>query len=377
MTKKVLFTASTFSHILNFHLPYLRWFKEKGWLVHAACGGAPAEVPYADKVIALPLQKKMTAPDNFRAAAQLRRLISAEKYDLISTHTSLAAFFTRLAAKRLPERPPLINIVHGYLFDADTPAARRRLLLAAERFTAPETDLLLTMNAWDNRLAEQEKLGRRVAQIPGMGVDFAALGQFGREDGLALRRRWQIPADAFVLLYPAEFSARKNQALLLRALTLLPESCVLALPGQGALLEECRALAAKLGLSGRVVFPGQITKMGEWYAMADAAVSASRSEGLPFNIMEAMYCGLPVVASAVKGHIDLIRNGETGCLYPYGDAAACAEAVRRLLSSNELRRKLGSRAREAARQYSLENVLPQVVRWYGELAPELAAAATE
>ena len=62
MGQKVLFTASTYSHILHFHRPYLRLFREKGWEVHAACGGAPAAIPEADEVIHLPLEKKMTAP---------------------------------------------------------------------------------------------------------------------------------------------------------------------------------------------------------------------------------------------------------------------------------------------------------------------------
>ena len=124
MQKKVLFTASTFSHILNFHLPYLAQFKRLGWQVHVACGGAPAaglpEITGADAVFSLPLQKKMLAAGNFRAARLLRQKIAAEKYALISTHTSLAAFFTRLAMPA--SRPLLLNMVHGYLFDDQTPA---------------------------------------------------------------------------------------------------------------------------------------------------------------------------------------------------------------------------------------------------------------
>ena len=104
--------------------------------------------------------------------------------------------------------------------------------------------------------------------------------------------------------------------------------------------------------------------MGPWYTMADAAVSASRSEGLPFNIMEAMHVGLPVVASAVKGHTDLITDGESGLLYPYDDEAAFAAAVRRLLASPEEAAALGAAAREAAEAYRLDRVLPQVMALY-------------
>ena len=107
--------------------------------------------------------------------------------------------------------------------------------------------------------------------------------------------------------------------------------------------------------------------------MADAAVSASRSEGLPFNIMEAMYAGLPLAASAVKGHVDLIRDGETGLLFPYGDAAACAAAIRRLREDSQLRQDLAGRAREKVLEYRLNRVFPLVVEQYGALLPERAA----
>ena len=371
MNHKVLFTASTFSHILNFHIPCLKWFQAQGWSVHVACGGETAPIPYADRVVALPFQKRIEAVGNFRAAARLRRLIAEEGYGLISTHTSLAAFFTRLAVKGLRERPLVANTVHGYLFDGDTPAVKRHVLLEAERLTAAQTDLLMTMNRWDFGLARREKLGRRVVHIPGMGVDFARLDRCGPGDALALRRKWGIPDDAFVLIYPAEFSARKSQMVVIQAMAMLPEDCVLVLPGCGSLLEECRAAAKGLGQVGRVIFPGQLSAMGAWYSMADAAVSASRSEGLPFNVMEAMYCGLPVAASRVKGHTDLIREGETGLLYPYGDAAACAGAVRRLMESPSLRRDLGRSAKENVMQYGLEQVLPEIVRQYSGLVPEL------
>ena len=370
MGPKVLFTASTCSHILNFHLPYLRAFQERGWTVHAACGGPPADIPFAETVWELPLEKSMGSPRNFQAAGILREKINAEEYALISTHTSLAAFFTRLALSGLKRRPMVMNMVHGYLFDDATPFLKRQVLLAAERWTAPQTDLLLTMNQWDYEAAQKYRLGRSVVHIPGVGVDFS---RFTKPDGRtvrALRREWEIPEDAFVLLYPAEFSRRKSQFVLIKAMAALPDRVVLVLAGDGALRQDCRELAGRLGLAGRVVFPGHIRDLSLWYAMADAAVSASRIEGLPFNIMEAMHAGLPVAASAVKGHTDLIADGETGLLYPYGDSAACAAAILRLLESESLRRDLAGRGQEEAAQYALDRVFPAVWAQYCSLLPE-------
>lgn len=355
--KKILFTASTFSHISAFHLPYIRWFKEQGYSVDVACGGTPAEIPFADEVIQLPFEKSMFSPKNFRAAKMLRGMIVRGNYELISTHTSLAAFFTRLALNGMKERPRVANMVHGYLFDDNTQRPKRDILLAAEKLTAPQTDLLLTMNQYDLEIAQRYRLGKQIVQIPGVGVDF---GKFN-----------DVPPqvhdpDTFVLIYAAEFSKRKNQQFLIRAMRKLPESVRLILPGDGALLGGCKALAKKLCVELRITFPGRVTDMPYWYAQSDAAVSSSRIEGLPFNIMEAMYAGLPVVASKVKGHTDLIQDGENGLLYPFDDEEAFIRQVRALLNQPELCRRMGETASSTVTQYSLDNVFPQVIEKYSE-----------
>ncbi len=381
MSKAILFTASTYSHLYNFHRPYLAAFRDLGWNVHIACGGSAMEIPEADQTLSLPFEKKMTAPANLRAQRLLRRAMAETEYSLVVAHTSLAAFFTRRAAAGLGgRRPPLVTVAHGYLFDEKTAPLKREILLGAERFTAPQTDLLLTMNQWDYALAQKKKLGRRVENLPGMGVDFSRLD--GREaDGAALRRELGLGPDALLAIYAAEFSARKSQSVLLQAMAQLPERVKLALPGQGALLEECKALAKHLGVERRVLFPGLEPDMPRWYAAADLAVSASRSEGLPFNVMEAMYAGLPVTASAVKGHTDLLVRGG-GLLYPYGDAAACAAQLLRLVEDVDLRQELGAQAHEAALPYGLGQVLPQMMEAYlsvlpggAELTPVFAGTA--
>ena len=368
MKKKVLMSASVYGHIRSFHLPYLQEFQRLGWETHVACAGIPAEIPYVDRALDLPFEKKLTAPSNFKAMRMLRRYIAQEQFNLIITHTTLAAFFTRLAVKGMKDRPRLVNVMHGYLFDDETPFLKRELMLNAERLTAPETDLLLTMNEWDFQAAKKYRLGKQIEKIPGMGVDFSRLDTATEEDSIRLKKALDIPAEAFVLIYPAEFSRRKSQHVLIEAMRYLPEQVWLVLCGEGDQLMKCKELAEKLSVQDRILFPGQITDIAPWYRMADALVASSRSEGLPFNVMEAMYMGLPVVASAVKGHTDLIQDGETGLLYPYGDSEKCADYVCSLVNDRALCATVGHKASDDANAYSISTVLQQNMRKYSSVS---------
>ena len=362
MGKKVLFAASTGAHIRRFHLPYLAALGEMGVRVHVACAQPGAE-PLGDRTIPVPFEKKMFAIGNFRALALLRRELDRENYDAVIVHTSLAAFFTRLAVMTLPRRPRVVNVVHGYLFDDDSGFLQRKLLLAAEKLAAPVTDLVVTMNRWDENCAKKHRLGKAVAFVDGMGVDFSALDGMKTGKPQELPREMGLKSSDFVLICPAEFSRRKSQAVLLRAMTQLPERVKLVLPGEGVQLERCRKLAAELGIAHRVIFPGYVPDPGRWYEMADCSVSASRSEGLPFHMMEALFCSLPVVASRVKGHEDLIREGENGLLYPYGDHRACARAIEDVMADPG-RFSSGPNGMD---RYSLERIRPQLMVHYEKL----------
>ena len=356
--KKLLMTASTFAHIMNFHLPYLADFKRLGWVVHVACGGEQREVPYADRCISVPIVKSFTSVSNLKASAMLRELMKTERYDLVITHTSLAAFFTRLAEKGLKNRPRTINVVHGYLFDDRTSRKKAAVLKTAEYLAAPQTDLVLTMNRYDKEWAEAHSVSKAVGAIPGMGVDESKLAAACKKADFGFRE------SDFVLVYPAEFSERKSQEMLIRAMADLPKDVKLFLPGNGALLEKCKELAAETGVSDRVVFPGYVKDAGSILSFADVAVSSSRLEGLPFNIAEAMLSSLPVIASRVKGNEDLVEDGVTGFLFEYNDAGGFADKVKLLFTDREACRRMGAAGREKAQAYTLASAEKQVMDAY-------------
>lgn len=369
MSNKILYVASTVGHLKSFHLPYLKRFAQDGWTVHTAGKGADISLPGAEKGFDIPFEKSMFSLKNLKAVWELRQLLRRENYDVISVHTSLAAFFTRLAVMISGKRPVVVNTVHGYLFDEDTPLLKRTILLWAEKITAGCTDLLLTMNRQDTQIAEKHQLCRgKIIQTDGMGVDFSRFSPANQEQRMAARQRFGIPQKAFVLVYAAEFSRRKNQAGLLRAFAKLPDNAWLLLAGRDGTLETCKALAEELDVTNRVVFAGFVPGIQVCYHAADVCVSTSRSEGLPFNLMEAMHCALPVVATRVKGHEDLVREGKTGFLVPYGDEEMLCVALRRLLEKPALGMELGYEGKRIVERYGLEHVIEVNVKFVYETA---------
>ena len=115
---KILYTASSSAHLVSFHLPYLAALRSLGWDVTAAANGSGEGLGEGVRFLAVPFTKSFVSPRNFRAAALLARDIRKNRYDVIVTHTSLAAFFTRLGVMLAGKKHTrVVNTVHGYLFD--------------------------------------------------------------------------------------------------------------------------------------------------------------------------------------------------------------------------------------------------------------------
>ncbi len=170
-------------------------------------------------------------------------------------------------------------------------------------------------------------------------------------------------------LYP-----QKRYDVILRAMVrvaaVFPEAR-LTIAGEGPARPGLEHLIARLGLQGRVLMPGRVEDVPALLAESDVLLLASDYEGLPNCVMEAMYVGVPVVATDAPGTVDLVRDGETGVLVPRGDSRAFAEAVLSLLGDPERRRSLAERARaHVVESLSVE----RMVRAYEELYCRLAGA---
>ena len=171
----------------------------------------------------------------------------------------------------------------------------------------------------------------------------------------------RTPRPVSTILTVANLRTEKaHEVLLAAAARLVPiyPHLQFQIAGDGPRMSELRAMADTLGLASHVTFLGHREDVPALLERADAFVLPSRSEAFPNGAIEAMASGLPVVASAAGGLLDLIEPGRTGLLVAPDNAEALAEAIGSLVASPELAALLGAAARDnVTRHYSFDRMV--------------------
>ena len=374
---KNLYTATVLSHICQFHLPHMQNLQEQGWEVHVAAHDNLAvknglQLKYCDKFIETPFSRSPKSPDNLKAYKQLKKLLSEEHYDVILCNTPMGGIVTRLAAKKTRKQgTKVVYMAHGFHFYKGSSKKAWLVFYPIEKYMAKKCDLLITINKEDYALA-QEKFGKRtkVAHIHGVGVDEKRYHPATPEEQLAMRKAEGLSPEDFVILCTGELNENKNQKTLISAAAQLKDkipNLKVLLAGNGPKEQELRAQIQAEGLEGIVKLLGYRTDLEKVVPAVDLVVSCSKREGMPLNIIEAMLCKKPVVASHNRGHDELVREGETGFLFDAGDDERLAALLRRLAEEPELRKTLGEAGAAAARPYAVRSTREELSRLLNEL----------
>lgn len=361
---KILFCASRASHIMNFHLPYLAYYKQMGYTVDVLTQGIISNT-LCDHCYDIPFEKNIFSPQNVSNIFRISKILKQESYDIITTHTTLTGFMVRMAARKCPSAVGrLVHISHGYLFD-EQKTLKNKLYIACEKLAAKATDCLLVMNQEDFRLAEKYKLCKSLHYIYGMGLQSSRFRAVSADEIGRFRASLHIAPTDFVFVCVGELSNRKNQGIILEALSALgsdAKNIRVLFAGTGVNADLYHDRVQQLELSPQVRFLGQVSDTSLLYQSADAVLSASHSEGLPFNIMEALFCQKPIVASSVKGHTDLLTS-DNALFFPSHDVAALADCMKAISTDKTLYTHLKAHA-FLPPKYTLEQALPAITGYY-------------
>ena len=313
------------------------------------------------EVLTEPALRAPIAPrSDVRALAWLRDLLDRRPFDIVHTHTAKAGVLGRLAAHRAGV-PRLVHTYHGFPFHEFQTAPRRQAYVQIERSLGRITDLALcvgtgvAVEAVRRRLISPERI-----RTIGVVTD----GNGGAPDGGArarARAALGLPGDATVVGAVGRLTYQKAPEDFLGALQALGRPDVTGVwVGDGELAGRVAAQARQTP-GVRVVLAGQRANVPELLPAFDVFALPSRYEGLPTAVVEAMVCGVPVVATAVNAVGDVVVPGETGLLVPPGRPALMADAVRFLLDSPDAAARMAAAARARLGQRFGEQALRQAL----------------
>ena len=286
--------------------------------------------------------------------------------DVVHTNSSKAGIVGRVAARRAGV-PRVLHTVHGWPFHDHQPAAVAAVWKTLERRTAHLADRLVVVADTDRvkglaagiGRAEQYATIRSGLELDLYGPDPAVRAQVRAELGLA--------PDTFVVGAVNRLSPQKDPRTLVLAVAQVlradPQARLL-LVGDGPLRPQIHALIAELGIAAQVVAVGLRDDVPRLLTAMDVFMSASRWEGLPRTVLQAMATGVPVVATATDGIVEVVLDDRTGLLTPSGDPVALGAALTRLARDQALRVQLAQAAAGRLPEFDAHEMVRRLERLY-------------
>jgi glycosyltransferase involved in cell wall biosynthesis len=359
---KLLQICAVDYHVYHFLRPLAHALAED-YEVHFAT--APG--PYVEKIRGegfgyhcVPIARSYDLLAHVRAGYELLRLMNRENYDVVHAHTPIASLLGRFAA-RLAAVPIVLYTAHGFYFHDRMSRAARSMFISLERLGGLFTDFTFTVSAEDRETAVRLELcdPRRVMHV-GNGIDLERFdGDQLVENRQSYREALDIGPERPVACITGRRVREKGYYELVdafeRVVQRVPDALLLVVGGAvqneyDDVSEDIERIVRERSMGQSVRFLPFRTDIEAVLAASDVFVLPSHREGMPVSIIEAMACGLPVVATNIRGSREAVEHGMTGELVEVGDVDSLAAAMIRLLSSPERRRAWGARAQVVARK---------------------------
>ncbi len=353
----------------RFLLPLIDGMREVGWDVTSVCSMGPEVTgmrAHGYRIETITIARSINPWLALKSLIALTRYFRRQKFDVLHTHTPVAALIGRIAG-RLVGIPLVIYTAHGFYFHDDMPPWKRKFFVMLERIGGSFTDLLFCQSAEDaaDSISEGIAPAGRVVVI-GNGVDAARFDPVKVGTGEAVRAELGIPKEAFVVgMIGRQVREKGVGEFLLAANSLSNRKPLLwvlligeRLASDHAQGVEAEFAAARNVLGDRLVATGLRDDIPQLLAAMDVFCLPSWREGMPRTIIEAMMMAKPVIATDIRGAREEVISGKTGLLVPVRNVGKLTDAIGQFIDNPTWGRQMGQEGRQRAlKLYDEKNVV--------------------
>lgn len=366
--KQVLLVATVGGFVPQFELNDVKLLREMNCEVHYAANFDCSVYNVTDELLeenniikhdVAIAKKPFNVKSNYRAYIELKSLIDKQNIELVHCHTPVGGVIARVAAARSKRKPKVIYTAHGFHFYKGSSLLSWCTYYFVERILARKTDAIVTINEEDYIHARKFHLkkGGKVYKIPGVGLRMerfrkASVNRY-KED---IQPGSTVGKKKFKLVTVAELNKNKNHQIVIEAIARLGRDDIYyEIYGGGPYEKYLRELIDRLKLGKYVQLKGYTQEPERVLRKADCFVFPSFREGLGMAALEAMACGLPVIANDNRGTREYMRDGYNGIVCISGKNEEYASAIVRLADSKETREMMGRNAINTAEKFDIKH----------------------
>ena len=302
---------------------------------------------------------------SLKCLSQLKELLSREQYDLVHTHTETGGLLLKLAHSE-KRKSKFIFTPHGMSFWKGSSLKSQLVYRPLERWICSAMDMNIGMNM--EEVENLEQWNKRTAHyVHGVGLNVARMQNPSRSREQMREEFGLAESDKFIASI-GELDDNKNHITVIKALaTLGRKDFKYVVCGVGPNKDMLLAEAECTGLKENVILAGYRSDIPDVLNAADIFVFPSFHEGMPVSALEAMACSLPVVCSAIRGNVDVVKDGDNGYLFKPSDVDTLSRQIALLMDNEALRQQMGAKNKEIVREFSLEAVTEELKAIYSKV----------
>ena len=279
----------------------------------------------------------------------------------IHVHTPIASVITRLLAKQ--HNIPVLYHAHGFHFYNGAPLLNWLIFYPLEKLLVNKTKAIIVINKEDY-IRAQEMGYKNIYYVPGVGIDLKRKNNLDNIN--ELRNKFKT-GNNMIITSVGELNNNKNHEIVIKALNKVKvDKFIYLICGVGTKENELVSLVNDLGLTEKVIFMGYRTDVEDILSISDIFVFMSFREGLSVSLMESMKFGLPIVASNIRGNVDLIDKSG-GYVSNPKDYLQLALNIEALLLDSDKRKDMGRYNQAKIQKYSKEIVDSKMFEIYSTL----------